>query len=129
MQLEQGKGENRMQFEYFGEKQKGQFEYYRIPKLLFSEKDFYGLSAEAKLLYGMMADRMGLSGRNGWKDEKGHIYVYYPIREIKRMFHCGNDKAVKVLKELDVKEGIGLIETIRQGQGKPSRIYVKKIVV
>ncbi len=118
-----------MQFEYFGEKQKGQFEYYRIPKLLFSEKDFYGLSAEAKLLYGMMVDRMGLSGRNGWKDEKGRIYVYYPIGEVKRMFHCGNDKAVKMLKELDVKEGTGLIETIRQGQGKPSRIYVKKIVV
>lgn len=118
-----------MQFEYFLEKQNEQFEYYRIPKLLFRERDFSGLSAEAKLLYGIMADRMGLSGRNGWKDEKGRIYVYYPIGEVKRMFHCGNDKAVKIVKELDVKEGIGLIETVRQGQGKPSRIYIKKIVV
>nr|WP_325257631.1 hypothetical protein [uncultured Oscillibacter sp.] len=39
---------------------------------------------------------------------------------------CGRDKAVKLLAELDTKKGVGLIERIKQGQGKPTKIYVKR---
>ena len=39
---------------------------------------------------------------------------------------CGRDKAMKLLAELDTKKGIGLIERIKQGQGKPTIIYVKR---
>lgn len=37
--------------------------------------------------------------------------------------HCANQKATKLLKELETKAG--LIERQKQGQGKPTRIYVK----
>ena len=46
--------------------------------------------------------------------------------EICNNLNCGRDKAMKLLSELDTDKGIGLIERIRQGQGKPTRIYVKR---
>ena len=46
----------------------------------------------------------------------------------KDRFHCANDKAVKLMRELDSDKGIGLIESVRQGLGKPNIIYVKNFV-
>lgn len=81
---------------------------------------------EAKLLYGMMLDRMGLSLRNGWLDKTGRVYIYYTVEEIQSDLGCGHVKAGRLLAELDTVKGIGLIERVRQGQGKPTKIYVKK---
>lgn len=123
-----GKGEIKMQFEYFYGKQGEQYAFYRIPKLLFTDRRFDALSTDAKLLYGMMIDRMELSLKNGWIDERGRIYLYFTIDEVKEKLNCGNDKAVKLLKELDSETGIGLLDNVRQGLGKPNRIYVKNFV-
>lgn len=117
-----------MAFPYFYDGESSQFAFYRIPKLLFSDERFSMLSTDAKLLYGMMIDRMELSARNHWCDSRGRIYIYYPIEEIKEVFQCSNDKAIKLVNELDSRKGIGLIEIIRQGQGKPNRIYVRNFV-
>ena len=117
-----------MQFEYFYGRQCEQYAFYRIPKLLFTDSRFETLSTDAKLLYGMMIDRMELSLKNGWIDEQGRIYLYFTIDEIKEKLNCGNDKAVKLLRELDSETGIGLLENVRQGLGKPNRIYVKNFV-
>lgn len=117
-----------MAFPYFYDAESEQFAFYRIPKRLFSDVYFSALSTDAKLLYGMMLDRMELSAKNQWKDKRGRIYIYYPIDEVKDTFHCSNDKAIKLLNELDGKRGMGLIEVVRQGQGKPNRIYVKNFV-
>lgn len=102
-----------------------QFAFYRIPKLLMSDERFRGVSTDAKLLYGLMLDRMGLSIENGWLDEKGDVYIYYTVEETMKVLNCKSEKATKVLAELDGKHGIGLIERVRQGQGKPTRIYLK----
>ena len=69
---------------------------------------------------------MGLSSRNGWYDEQGRVYIYYPLNEIQADLNCGHDKAVKLLAELDTSKGIGLIERVKQGQGRPAKIYVKQ---
>lgn len=87
---------------------------------------FRKLSTDAKLLYGLMLDRMGLSARNGWYDDTGKVFIYYTVSEIEHDLNCGHDKAIKLLAELDVGKGIGLIERVKQGQGKPARIYVKR---
>ena len=71
----------------------------------------------------MMLDRLDLSAKNGWRDEEGRVYIYFTIEDICRNFGCGKDKAVKILKELE-KEA-GLIERKKQGQGRPTKIYVK----
>ena len=113
-------------FDYYYGDESSQFSFYRIPRSLIRDKQFKGLSTEAKLLYGLMLDRMGLSARNGWYDVKGRVYIYYTAEEIREDLCCGNDKALKLLAELDMKKGYGLIERIKQGQGKPTKIYVKR---
>ena len=78
------------------------------------------------LLYGMLLDRMSLSIKNEWYDDTGRVYIYYTVDEIGSNLNCGRDKAMKLLAELDTGKGVGLIERIKQGQGKPTRIYVKR---
>lgn len=110
---------------YYGD-ESGQFSYFRIPRQLVVGEAFRRLSTDAKLLYGLLLDRMGLSAKNGWYDKLGRVYIYYTLDEIQADLNCGHDKATKLLVELDAGRGIGLIERVRQGQGKPTRIYVKR---
>ena len=111
-----------IQFEYYSSRESEQFTFYRIPKALFTDPAFFSLSTDAKLLYGLMLDRIGLSVRSGWVDEQDHVYIYYTQGEIMDQLHCGHNKAIRLLKELD--QDIGLIRRRRQGLGKPDRIYV-----
>lgn len=113
------------EFEYFYGNETEQFSFYRIPKMLFKEKMFKDVSAEAKVLYGLMLDRTGLSAKNGWLDEENRVYIVYTIAEIMEDLNCADQKAGKLLSELDTVKGIGLIERKRQGLGKPNIIYVK----
>lgn len=118
--------QKRVYFDYFYGGESEQFSYYRIPRLLVTGHQFKNLSTDAKLLYGLMLDRMGLSARNGWYDEKGRVYIFYSLEEVMADLNCGHDKAVKMLADLDTVKGIGLIERVKQGQGKPTIIYVKQ---
>ena len=114
-------------FSYFYGEESEQFSYFRIPRLLVRSKRFKTLSTEAKLLYGLMLDRMGLSAKHGWYDELGRVYIYYTLDEIQTDLMCGHNKAVRLLAELDTgQDGFGLIERVKQGQGRPAKIYVKK---
>lgn len=112
-------------FNYFSGDQSLQFAFYRIPKLLFTDKRFFGLSTDAKLLYGLLLDRMSLSMKNEWADADGRVYIIFTLAEIQKSLGCVEKSAVKYMKEL---EKIGLIEKKRQGQGKPTLIYVKNFV-
>ena len=102
-----------------------QFAFYRIPKAFFTEPALCEISLEAKLLYGLMLDRLALSARNGWVDEENRVFIYYTVDSIMEDLGCGKDKAVKILAELDSVKGIGLVEKVRRGLGKPAIIYVK----
>lgn len=113
-------------FGYFIGEEASQYTFFQIPYLLFANPRFKCLSNDAKLLYGLLLDRMGLSEYNGWYDEKGRVYIYYTVEEVRQDLNCGNDKAMKTLAELDSAKGVGLIERVKQGQGKPTKIYVKR---
>lgn len=170
--------------EYFYGDEAEQFTYFRIPRLLITSPHFSGISIEAKLLYGLMLDRMGLSCKKGWHESDGKVFIYYTIEEICKDLNCASEKAVKLVAELeggsqvkyrcvrarkmengDIVEDerkqtimydaglevgglyslrpgklyrvvglidgqdrsrISLIERRRQGQGKPTKIYVKR---
>ena len=103
------------------------YSFYRIPKILFTNSCFKELSCEAKILYGLMLDRMSLSIKNNWLDEENRVYICFSIEEIMELMSCGKNKAVNCLKELDGESGLGLIEKKRLGMGKTNVIYVKKI--
>lgn len=113
-------------FDYYYGEESESCSFYRIPRLLIVGERFSGLSTDAKLLYGLMLDRMNLSARNGWYDDAGRVYIYYTLEEIQESMSCGHGKAVRLLAELDTGKGIGLIERTKQGQGRPTRIYVKR---
>lgn len=115
-----------MTYDYFYGQQAEMFAFYRVPKVLFTEDCFWNVSTDAKLLYGILLDRMNLSARNGWLDEEGRVYIIFTIEEIKGALGCAEKKAVKLLDELEKK--CGLIERKRQGLGKPNLIYVKNFI-
>ena len=115
-----------MQFNYYYGGQAEMFSFFRVPRILFTAPEFKGLSNDAKLLYGLMLDRMSLSAANGWFDSKGRVYIYFTMNEVQEVLNCGHDKAIRLLAELDTKKGIGLIERVKQGQGRPTIIYVKQ---
>ena len=114
-----------MQFDYFYGDEAEQFTFYRIPKVLITSQQFKKVSDSAKLLYGLMLDRMGLSIRNGWFDEQNRAYIFFTVNDIMEQMNCKTEKATKLVAEL---KGIGLIERVKQGQGKPSKIYLKKFI-
>ena len=105
-----------------------QYAFLRIPKVLMTEPPFKGISTDAKLLYGLMLDRMSLSAKNGWKDSNERVYIYFTLDEVCDHLCCKTDKAVKLFAELDADKGVGLIERIKQGQGRPARIYVMRFL-
>ncbi len=117
-----------MTFDYYYGAEAEQFSFYRIPRLLIKDKQFKGLSSDAKLLYGLMLDRMSLSIKNEWFDEKSRVYIIYTIDNIREDLGCSKEKAVKVLAELDADKGIGLVEKIRRGLGQPDIIYIKNFI-
>lgn len=102
------------------------FTFYRIPKALFQEERFRNLSTDAKVLYGILLDRMSLSLKNGWLDDQGRGYIIFTISEIMAHMGCANKKAISLLDELEKKAG--LIVRKRQGLGRPNLIYVKHFV-
>ena len=118
-----------IQFDYFRGMEAEQYSFYRVPKVLFTAECFKSLSCEAKVLYGLMLDRMSLSIKNRWFDEEDRVYIIFTVEEIAELLNCGTQKAVKLMKELDSNQGIGLIEKKRLGLGKPNVIYVKNFML
>ena len=112
-----------MQYEYFYGAQAEQFSLYRIPTALFTEPNFRELSTDAKVLYGILLDRMSLSLKNQWLDAQNKVYIIFTVDEIMDALNCANQKATRLMVELEKQAG--LIERKRQGLGRPNLIYVK----
>ena len=111
-------------FDYIYQKADCCCQFFKMPMSLFTDELLSALSNEAKLLYGLLLDRTGLSLMNDWTDENGRVYINFTNAEVCRMLRIGAAKAVKIFKELVT---VGLIECIRIGLGKPDRIFVKHI--
>ena len=114
-----------LQFDYYYGNEAEQFTFIRIPRVFLKDKRFSKLSSDAKLLYGILLDRMQLSIKNQWIDEQNRVYIIYRISEIMEDFEYSNKKAGEMLNEL---QKFGIIEKVRRGQGKPDLIYVKNFV-
>ncbi|WP_026513580.1 MULTISPECIES: DUF6017 domain-containing protein [unclassified Butyrivibrio] len=112
-------------FDYFYGQESEMHAFYRVPKLLFTNAHFKKLSSDAKILYGLMLDRMSLSQKNKWLDAENRAYIIYSQLEAMEMLNCKENKAINLFREL---EAIGLLERRKQGQGKPSLIYLKDFV-
>lgn len=114
-----------MEINYFYKSQVDQYNFIRIPKELVIGETFSSLSVSAKILYGMLLDRMAISMKNRWIDDEGKVYIIYQISEIQEDINISKRKVVDCLAEL---EGIGLIQKKKQGSGLPNQIYVKNFI-
>ena len=115
-----------LNLDYFYGGESEQYSFYRIPKVLFTAAHYRAVLVEAKVLYGLLLDRMALSARNGWLDEGRRVFIYFTLEDAMAMMGCGHNKAVRLFADL---EQIGLIERRKQGQGRPTRIYVKNFIL
>ncbi|SDB04571.1 DUF6017 domain-containing protein [Butyrivibrio sp. INlla16] len=113
------------EFDYFYGQEADLFSFIRVPKLLFTDARFKELTSDAKILYGLLLDRMSLSAENKWFDERGRVYIIYTIEQISDSIGCSNGKACRTLKQL---VDIGLVDKNFKGQGKAALLYVKKIL-
>ena len=118
-----------LELTYYSGNEAEQYSFYRIPKALFTDSRFKAVSTEAKVLYGLLLDRMGLSIKSGWMDEDGRVYIYFTLEDAMALLGCGHGKAVRLFAELDKATGIGLIDRKKQGQGRPTKIYVKNFTL
>ena len=116
-------------FDYFYGSQSEQFSFFRLPKVIVRDERFKKISSDAKILYGIMLDRMSLSRENHWVDNENRVYIIFTLNEVMKEFECCKRKAGSLMAELDTKSGIGLIEKKRQGLGKPDLIYLKNFIV
>ena len=82
----------KIQFDYFTGMEAEQYSFYRVPKVLFTEPCFKTLSCEAKVLYGLMLDRMSLSIKNRWLDSEDRVYIIFTVEEIAELMNCGTGK-------------------------------------
>ena len=105
--------------EYFYGAQSSTYSFIRVPTVLFTDDQYKYVSAEAKVLYGLLLARMDLSAKNGWLDDQGRVYIICTLSEIMEKLNCADNKATKLMNELEDK--CGLIERKRQGLGKPTR--------
>ena len=113
---------------YYYDSKIAQFSFYRVPKALMTNPNLKNLSNDAKILYSLMCDRMNLSMKNNWVDENNRVYIFFTLADVQKNLNCCHTKGIKILAELDTENGVGLIERIKQGQGKPTRIYIKNFM-
>ena len=97
--------------------------FYKVPKALFTEEKYKPVSTDAKMLYGLLLDRMHLSAKNCWTDKRGRIYQFFTVKEAQEKLRFGHEKICRLFSELEQAD---LILRKRQGQSKPSIIYLKK---
>ena len=108
---------------FYTEKEEVTLRFYQVPKALFKNPIYEGLSLGSKLMYSILRDRLDMSIKNNWKDEKGYIYLIFSGEELINLLEVSKNTVTKYKREL-VKHR--LIINKRLGQGKSNMIYVLK---
>ena len=95
-------------------------EYMSFPKFLL---EMTSLSETAKIIYTVLLDRARLSQKKtGWADEYGHVFIYYPIKDLTAAVHKSDMTVKSALSALEKEQ---LIHRQHISLGKAKRIYVK----
>ena len=96
----------------------------QMPRWLFSDPQYSGLSLESKVAYTFLLNRFQLSRRNGWVNRHGEVYVIYTREDLAREMQVSYRKAISCFKELAQKH---LLWEQRQGRGLPNRIFLAEV--
>lgn len=100
------------------------FRYSMLPSLILYEEPYKSnLSDKAKLLYMIILDRLKLSMKNNYTNEKSEVYIYLSRKEVQKILNCSDKTITKAFNELISLE---LIFEERNGIGKNIKLYVNK---
>jgi hypothetical protein len=108
---------------FYTEKEEVTLRFYQTPKALFNNPTYKGLALGPKLMYSILRDRLDISIKNNWKDEKGYIYLIFSVEELADLLEIDRTAVMRYKKKLVEYK---LIIDKRLGQGNPNRIYVLK---
>ena len=95
----------------------------QIPKALIINPKYKAMTAEAKLAYGMLIQRMQLSNIHGWVNEDNEVFIIHTREEMAAELNVGYKKAVSAFQEL---KKFDLIQEVRRGRGMANHIYILK---
>lgn len=98
-------------------------QFYQLTKGLFMNPIYKHVSPAAKVVYAILKDRMEISRKNGWHDDNGDIYLLFNQDKLGKFLGVTTRQVRTYLQELKDSD---LIESIRQGLGKPNKMYIKK---
>ena len=96
----------------------------QMPRWLFSDPRYAGISLDAKVAYTFLLNRFQLSRRNGWVNDFGEVFVIFPRKELARELRVCEQRvtaAFRALKALD------LIWEKRCGRGDANQIYLATV--
>ena len=112
--------------ETFGQSESTQA-FAKLPKVFFDEKapQYKHLTAQHILAYTLMRERLQLSIINQMEDKDGTPFIYYDLGKMAADVRCGEKKAGQLVNDLN---NMGLVRKVRQGLGKPNRIYVHDVL-
>lgn len=109
-----------MRFDFYYGDESEQYSFYSVPKMFFDNDKFKDLSAMSKLLYSFLLDRMSLSKRRNWIDDKNRAYIKYSLKAICADMCVSRNSVIKYMKELQM---FGLIMKFSK-EGMEDIIYV-----
>lgn len=107
---------------YFSTEKYKNYTFYRFPKFVITDKRYKNLSSNAKLLYGLILDKAGLSEKNYKHDKDGRIKVFFTNKQVCNLLNIGHNTVTKIFKEL---ESYDLIDRSKQGFGQANITYPK----
>lgn len=109
-----------MKFDFYYGDESEQYSFYSVPKMFFTNDSFTGLSAMSKLLYSFLLDRMSLSRKRNWIDDKNRAYIKYSLKSICSDMGVSRNSVIKYMREL---QEFGLIMKFFK-EGMEDIIYV-----
>jgi len=108
---------------FYTEKEEVTLRFYQTPKALFNNPKYRGLALGPKLMYSILRDRLDISIKNKWKDNRGYIYLIFSVEELSDLLEIDRTAVMRYKKKLVEYK---LIIDKRLGQGNPNRVYVLK---
>ena len=98
-------------------------QYYQLAKGLFTNPIYKAISPAAKVVYAILKDRMEISRKNGWHDDNGDVFLLFNQDKLAEYLGVTTRSVRLYFQEL---KDVGLIESVRQGLGKPNKLYIQK---
>ena len=98
--------------------------YMQMPRWLFSDPRYAGLSLDAKVTYTFLLNRFQLSRRNGWVNDAGEVFVIFPRKALAKELRICEQRVTAAFRRL---AELQLIWEKRCGRGDANQIYLASV--